>query len=107
MRRKAISSRDESKAASLYEKYRIAQKTIDELCSGINTEVSDNDKRVMILQLIAAPSYEKIEQAKERISSGEDFEECCEKGEDPFPQIEYQVSSRNAKSNFGGNSYLT
>ena len=82
---------DESKAASLYEKYRIAQKTIDELCSGINTEVSDNDKRVMILQLIAAPSYEKIEQAKERISSGEDFESVA-KEVSRFSQIEYQVS---------------
>lgn len=82
---------DESKAASLYEKYRIAQKTIDELCSGINTEVSDNDKRVMILQLIAAPSYEEIEQAKERISSGEDFESVA-KEVSRFSQIEYQVS---------------
>lgn len=75
----------------MYEKYRIAQKTIDELCSGINTEVSDNDKRVMILQLIAAPSYEKIEQAKERISSGEDFESVA-KEVSRFSQIEYQVS---------------
>ena len=82
---------DESKAASLYEKYRIAQKTIDELCSGINTEVSDNDKRVMILQLIAAPSYKEIEQAKERISSGEDFESVA-KEVSRFSQIEYQVS---------------
>lgn len=79
MRRKAISSQTSQKQHSLYEKYRIAQKTIDELCSGINTEVSDNDKRVMILQLIAAPSYEEIEQAKERISSGEDFESVAKK----------------------------
>ena len=91
MRRKSYIQSDESKAASLYEKYRIAQKTIDELCSGINTEVSDNDKRVMILQLIAAPSYEEIEQAKERISSGEDFESVA-KEVSRVSQIEYQVS---------------
>ena len=82
---------DESKAVSLYEKYRIAQKTIDVLSAKINTEVSDNDKRVMILQLIASPSRETIESAKERISSGEDFESVA-KDVSRFSQIEYQVS---------------
>ena len=97
---------DESKSSIFVcKKYRIAQKTIDELCSGINTEVSDNDKRVMILQLIAAPSYEKIEQAKERISSGEDFESVA-KEVSRFSQIEYQVSRGTLNPTFGGNSYL-
>ena len=41
--------------------------------------------------MIAAPSYEKIEQAKERISSGEDFESVA-KEVSRFSQIEYQVS---------------
>ena len=82
---------DETQAASLYEKYRIAQKTIDLLSADINTEVSDNDKRVMVLQLIASPSREEIESAKERISSGEDFESVA-KEISRFSQVEYQVS---------------
>lgn len=82
---------DESKVQALYEKYRVAQKAIDVLCADINTEVSDNDKRVMILQLIASPSREEIEQAKERISSGEDFETVA-KEISRFSQVEYQVS---------------
>ena len=82
---------DETQATSLYEKYRIAQKTIDLLSADINTEVSDNDKRVMVLQLIASPSREEIESAKERISSGEDFESVA-KEVSRFSQVEYQVS---------------
>lgn len=82
---------DEAQAASLYEKYRIAQKTIDLLSADVNTEVSDNDKRVMVLQLIASPSREKIESAKKRISAGEDFESVA-KEVSRFSQIEYQVS---------------
>lgn len=82
---------DESKVASLYEKYCIAQKTINALSADINTEVSDNDKRVMILQLIASPSCDVIESAKERISSGEDFESVA-KEVSRFSQVEYQVS---------------
>ena len=82
---------DEAKVVSLYEKYRIAQKTIDVLSANINTEVSDNDKRVMILQIIASSSRETIESAKERISAGEDFESVA-KDLSRFSQIEYQVS---------------
>lgn len=82
---------DESKVVSLYEKYRIAQKAINVLSADINAEVSDNDKRVMILQLIASPTLETIERAKERISSGEDFESVA-KEVSRFSQIEYQVS---------------
>ena len=82
---------DETQAASLYEKYRVAQKTIDLLSADINTEVSDNDKRVMVLQLIASPSREEIESAKERVSSGEDFESVA-KEISRFSQVEYQVS---------------
>ncbi len=82
---------DESKVVSLYEKYRIAQKAINVLSADINTEVSDNDKRVMVLQLIASPSREEIERAKERISSGEDFESVA-KEVSRFSQVEYQVS---------------
>lgn len=82
---------DEAKAASLYEKYRVAEKTIDVLSADINTEISDNDKRVMILQVIAAPSREAIENARERILSGEDFESVA-KQVSRFSQIEYQVS---------------
>lgn len=82
---------DQTKVQSLYEKYCIAQKTIDALSADINTEVSDNDKRVMILQLIASPSRDVIENAKERISAGEDFESVA-KEVSRFSQIEYQVS---------------
>lgn len=82
---------DESKVASLYEKYCVAQKAIDALSADINTEISDNDKRVMILQLIASPSRDVIENAKERISSGEDFESVA-KEVSRFSQVEYQVS---------------
>lgn len=82
---------DESDAASLYEKYRVAQKTVEALSGGIDTEISDNDKRVMILQLIVSDSQEEIERAQARIAAGEDFETVASQVS-RFSRIEYQVS---------------
>lgn len=81
---------DEETAASVYRKYRIAQKVIEALSVGAVEEISDNDKRVLILQIIAADSA-AIQQAKARIDNGEDFEKIA-KEYSRLSQIEYQVS---------------
>lgn len=82
---------EESHVISLYEKYHTAQKMIDLVCEDINEEISDNNKRVMILQIIASDSREDIEEAKKRVDSGEDFETVA-KQLSALSQIEYQVS---------------
>ena len=56
-----------------YDNYAIAKKLYNSLAKGVDTEVSDDDARVMHIQKIFVKEVDKAEAVKEKLASGEDF----------------------------------
>lgn len=82
---------DENTAISLMKKYKIAEKEIEYCINGEEMEVSDEETRVMEIQVIYLPDEVQANQAYERIKNGEDFEVVAsEMSHDP--QLTYTVS---------------
>ena len=77
--------------ASLYEKYALAEKVIALLCSDMDEEVSDNDKRVILLQVISCPDLATAEQALKRVEEGESFSEVAREFS-TLQIVDYQVT---------------
>ena len=88
---KAYCKASERDAVSLFEKYRLAEKTIHALMDGAYLEISDNDKRVITLWVICTQSLSEAEALKEQLDNGADF---LQKAKDAtlLPQVEYQIS---------------
>ena len=82
---------DESALTRLYEKYGLAQKVIGQLSSSVNDEISDNDKRVILLQVISCDTKEKAEEAQKRIAAGESFKLVAEEYS-TLQIVDYQVT---------------
>ena len=81
----------EQDAVSLFRKYRLAERTIQELTDGAYLEISDNDRRVITIWVICTDSYSKAQALKEQIDAGGDFLQKA-KENTLLSQIEYQVS---------------
>ncbi|MFR8032778.1 MAG: peptidylprolyl isomerase [Lachnospiraceae bacterium] len=81
----------EDTAVSLMKKYKTAEKEIAYCTDGEEMEVSDEETRVMDIQVIYVTDEAQANQAYERVSNGEDFETVAsELSQDP--QINYTVS---------------
>ena len=81
----------EKAAISLMEKYKTAEKEIALCTQGEDWEISDEETRVMELQVIYVTDEGTANQAYERVMSGEDFTTVAQElSQDP--QIAYTVS---------------
>lgn len=56
-----------------YEKYALAQKLYKSLVNDVNTEVSDDDARVITIQQIFVTSTESANSVSQRLAAGEEF----------------------------------
>ena len=70
---KKFTKADLSDIESAYEHYAIAQKLYNSLSKGVDTEVSDEDARVIHIQKIFVKSKESADAVSQKLSSKEDF----------------------------------
>lgn len=82
---------DEKTAVSLMKKYKLAQKEIDFCVEGDEMEVSDEETRVMEIQVIYLTDESWANQAYERVQNGEDFATVASQMSSD-PQVTYTVS---------------
>lgn len=82
---------DMSDAEKLYLKYCTAQKMISVLTEGSYLEISDNDKRVITIQVICMEDAEAAKRVQSRVAAGEDFLQAA-KENSILEKVEYQVS---------------
>jgi len=80
-----------SDVCSLYQKYRLAQKTVETIVDGAYLEISDNDKRVIAVQIICMNDKAEAEAVREETISGADFLQAA-KAYSNLAKVEYQVS---------------
>ena len=76
---------------SLYEKYGLAEKVIAEICNIVEDEVSDNDKRVILLQVISCRTRDEAQQAAQKLKDGESFKSVAEQFS-TLQIVDYQVT---------------
>ena len=88
---RAYCQAQESDVASLYEKYRTAQKLLYQLTDGIYLEISDNDKRVISIQILSTDNLDLANQLHEQLQAGGDFVQAARE-HSLLSKIEYQVS---------------
>lgn len=88
---RAFCQAKETDVQSLYEKYRLAQKMIASMTDGVYLEISDNDKRVITVQIISVSDASQAETLKQSLQSGADFQTAA-KEYSSLSKIEYQVS---------------
>lgn len=81
----------EEDVRSLYEKYRLAQKMIADLTDGVYLEISDNDKRVITIQILATGNRELAYSLSESLKAGGDFLQAAREYS-TLSKIEYQVA---------------
>lgn len=82
---------DEKAAISLMKKYKIAEKEIAFCTEGEEMEVSDEETRVMEIQVIYLTDEAQANKAYERIKNGEEFEAVASEMSND-PQLTYTVS---------------
>lgn len=70
---KKFTKADLSDIESAYEHYAIAQKLYNSLSKGVDTEVSDEDARVIHIQKIFVKSKESADAVSQKLSSKDDF----------------------------------
>lgn len=88
---KAYTKADADTAASLMRKYKLAEKEIERCLDGKEPEVSDEETRVMEIQVMYLTDETQANQAYERVSGGEDFAAvAAEMSQDT--QLTYTVS---------------
>lgn len=76
---------------SLYQKYRLAQKMVETLTKDAYLEISDNDKRVIAVQLICMDDVNAAEQVYQDTINGADFLQAA-KEYSTLAKVEYQIS---------------
>ncbi len=76
---------------TLYQKYRTAQKMLETLTDGAYLEISDNDKRVIAVQIIRMNDADEAENVRKETINGADFLQAA-KTYSTLAKIEYQVS---------------
>ena len=64
----------QSDVVEIYENYALAEKLYKNLTEGVNTEVSDDDARVIIIQQICVSDKKNADAVSEKLAAGEAFE---------------------------------
>ena len=62
----------------IYENYALAEKLYKNLTEGVNTEVSDDDARVIKIQQICVSKKKDADKVSEKLAAGEDFESVAD-----------------------------
>lgn len=64
----------QSDVVEIYENYALAEKLYKNLTEGVNTEVSDDDARVVRIQQICVSDKKNADAVSEKLAAGEEFE---------------------------------
>ena len=64
----------QSDVVEIYENYALAEKLYKNLTEGVNTEVSDDDARVIRIQQICVSDKKNADAVSEKLAAGEEFE---------------------------------